>query len=544
MFNPLPAKLDLFQFLGRESPAELKRLIGLSTFVGLVNTAIIGMINACAKMVTDGKSVTFEFFLFAFLLLFFLFLTRRANDVNIRSTQDLIYRFKIRVMRDVFKSNLTRIDSIGRAYITEVMMRDTQMVSQSVTTLVTTFQAISTLFFLTIYLATVSIAAFFIILMATILIFVVGVREVFRVTHKLQQLSTVEAGVNALYTDFLNGFKEVQMNSSRAWDMTHDLMSQSKAVNDEKSRLIVDITNFFNYLQILLYVVVAIIVFVVPVISPDFSEYVTTTSTTALFLAGCLAGLITSIPSLSQANVSAKSLQDLADRLEIKGQEPAVRRDENFDRISSIELVDVSYRHAGTDPQKRFTLGPISYKFDAGNIYFIRGANGSGKTTLIRILTGLYQPMEGHILVNDLPVSVPASSDYRDIFSAVFSDFYLFKKLYGIHDVNSEVVRELIATFRMEGKVDVVDGAFSDLNFSTGQRKRIALIVALLEEKQIMILDEWAADQDPEFRQEFYEHIIPKLRAMGKTVIAITHDDHYYNMADQVLYLTNGKLNK
>jgi putative ATP-binding cassette transporter len=152
--------------------------------------------------------------------------------------------------------------------------------------------------------------------------------------------------------------------------------------------------------------------------------------------------------------------------------------------------------------------------------------------------------MHGEILVNGQLISVPVSSDYRNIFSAVFSDFFLFKKLYGIQNPDPATIRELISTFRMEGKVDIVNGVFSDLNFSTGQRKRIALIVALLEQKQIMILDEWAADQDPEFRQEFYEHIIPRLRAMGKTVIAITHDDHYYNVADHVLYLTDGKLSK
>jgi len=540
----MPLKSDLFQFLGRESPAEVKRLIGLSIFVGIVNTAIIGMINACAKMVTDGESIALEFFLFAFLLIFFLFLAKHANEVNIRSTQDLIYRFKIRILRDVFKSNLTRIDSIGRGYITEVMMRDTQMVSQSVSTLVTTFQAVATLFFLTLYLATVSITAFFIISVASVLIFVVGVREMFKVTTKLQEVAVMEAEVNSLYSDFLNGFKEIQINDARAWDMTHDMMKQSTIVNDQKSRHIIDITNFFNYMQVILYVVVGIIVFVVPVVSPTFSEYVTTSATTALFLAGCLAGLITSIPSLSQANVSAKALQDLAEKLEIKGPEEEIRRDEHFEEISSIELSNVSYRHSGTDPQKRVVLGPISYKFEAGHIYFIRGHNGSGKTTLIRILTGLYQPMHGEILVNGQLISVPASSDYRNIFSAVFSDFFLFKKLYGIQNPDPATIRELISTFRMEGKVDIVNGVFSDLNFSTGQRKRIALIVALLEQKQIMILDEWAADQDPEFRQEFYEHIIPRLRAMGKTVIAITHDDHYYNVADHVLYLTDGKLSK
>jgi putative ATP-binding cassette transporter len=127
------------------------------------------------------------------------------------------------------------------------------------------------------------------------------------------------------------------------------------------------------------------------------------------------------------------------------------------------------------------------------------------------------------------------------LLAVVFSDFFLFKKLYGVGSIDEAELDDLLALFQMQNKVSVSDGVFSDLNFSTGQRKRLALLVALLEKKKFIVLDEWAADQDPEFRQEFYQQIIPKLRALGKTVIAITHDDQYYELADQVIYLENGQ---
>ena len=534
-------KSDLFDFLSRESPRELRRMIWLSVFVGITNTALIGLINMAATDVTNGESVTWQFFAFAAMLVLLLLVTRRSNDENIHSAQTLIYRFKIKIMSDVFKSNLGKIDEIGRNYIMEVLARDTQSVSTAVGVTVTTCQAIATLLFLTLYMATVSMTAFLIIFASTTLILIVGVTELFKVTGQLQRVAERESQVNAIYADYLSGYKEIKMNSDRAYEITRLMVKESKRVNQEKGNLVVTITNFFNNLQILLYVIVGIMVFVVPVISSDFAPHVTTAATTALFLAGSLSGIIVNIPNLSQANVAARTLQSLAKQLSESAQQVPVDREEIYDQIQSITMEDVCYQHPGQEKRSGFVLGPINYQFDSGKVYFIRGNNGSGKTTLMRILIGLYQPSSGRILVNGNPISEPTTGAYRDMFSVVFSDFHLFKTLYGLPADDVRRMEDLLKVFQMEGKVSVQNGQFSSLQFSTGQRKRLALIVALLEDRPFIILDEWAADQDPEFRQEFYEKIIPKLRAMGKTVIAITHDDHYYDRADHVLFMANGK---
>ncbi len=535
-------KSDLFNFLSRESPRELRRMIWLSIFVGLTNTILIGLINMAASDVSNGKSVTWQFCAFAVLLVMLLIGTRRSNDENIRSAQALIYRFKIKIMSDVFKSNLGKIDEIGRNYILEVLARDTQSVSSAVGLTVTTCQSIATLLFLTLYMATVSIPAFVIIFISAVLILILGVTELFKVVGQLEKVSEAEAAVNGIYADFLNGYKEIKMNSDRAYDITRYMVKESKRVNEDKGKLVVTITNFFNSLQILLYVTVGIMVFVVPVISSDFATHVTTAATTSLFLAGSLSGIIVNVPNLSLANVAARTLQTLASKLDESSLNDSFSRPEEFDDIQSIVLEGVCYQHASIEKRDRsFVLGPVDYHFETGKVYFIRGNNGSGKTTLMRILIGLYQPSEGRILVNGLPIAEPTSGAYRDIFSVVFSDFHLFKTLYGLPDDDVSRMQELLKLFQMEGKVNVKDGHFTSVQFSTGQRKRLALIVALLEDRPFVVLDEWAADQDPEFRQEFYENIIPKLRSMGKTVIAITHDDHYYNIADHVLIMSNGK---
>lgn len=534
-------KSELVSFLTTESPKELKRLIGLSIFSGLINTSIIGVINAASQNVADGKSVTLMFFGFTALLLFFLLITRRANRENILNTQDLIYRFKIKIMRDVYRTSLKKIDEVGRNHIAEVLIRDTQQVSQSIAIVVTTFQSFATLFFLILYMATVSMTAFFIISITTVVMLIAGASVMFSTHNELRSVAQKETEVNAYYADFLSGFKEIKMNAGRSFDLTLDMVNESKKVKDLKSNLLLSITNLFNFLQIMLYLVVGVIVFVVPIISDDFSKHVTTAATTALFLAASLNGIITGIPGLSEANVSAQRLRELAEDLESVGEEPVSSQEEDFSDVKSIALQDVTYQHASKSVKNRFLLGPVTYQFDAGKVYFIRGNNGSGKTTLMRILTGLYQPVTGCVLVNGKEIASPSTKEYRDLFAVVFSDFFLFNKLYGIDVTDQEEIDRLLVLFKMQGKVSIQNKTFSDLNFSTGQRKRIALIVALLEKKQFIILDEWAADQDPEFRQEFYEHIIPQLREMGKTVIAITHDNHYYDKADHVLYMVDGK---
>ena len=533
---------DLFQFLSQESPKELKRLIGFSALLGVTNTVLVAVINAAAKQVSESGNVTWQFFLFALLLFFFLIIAKFSNSENIQNSRDIIYRFRIRIMRDVFRSNLAKIDEIGRHYIIEVMARDTQMVAQSIVIVVTAFQSIATLIFMTLYLATVSITAFAIIAVASVLIILVGVRKLSNVTQRLDGMAKDEMQVNALYSDFLNGYKEIKMNSRRAYEMTSDLMQQTKSVNVETTKVITALTNFFNYLQVVLYVVVGIIIFVVPVFSSGFSSSVMTATTTALFLAGSLTGIIMSIPHISQADVAAKSLRNLANNLEQAGEPEFSDPPGRFDQVGQIALKEVIFSHSKIEEPSRFTLGPISYTFEQGQVYFIRGNNGSGKTTLMRILIGLIQPQSGQILVDGAPLSLPASTQYRDLFAVVFSDFFLFKKLYGLSVSDPEESDRLLRLFKMSDKVKISEGEFSDIHLSTGQRKRLALIVALLEKRQFLVLDEWAADQDPEFRREFYHEIIPAIRAMGKTVIAITHDDQYYEVADYVLRMSDGKL--
>ncbi|AKC83744.1 hypothetical protein IMCC26134_14905 [Verrucomicrobia bacterium IMCC26134] len=207
-----------------------------------------------------------------------------------------------------------------------------------------------------------------------------------------------------------------------------------------------------------------------------------------------------------------------------------------------FKLHEVTYRHS-RDDEAPFDLGPVSLEFDRPEIVFICGGNGSGKTTLLKLICGLYPPAHGDLVSDGNVISPSTLAAHRRHFSVIFSDFFLFDGLIGYEDAVPATAARLLHEVHLGNQVSIdVTGAFSSTKLSQGQRKRLALVAALLEDKPVYVFDEWAADQDPEFRRWFYEHILPDLRAQGKLVIAITHDDAFYPRADRIVRLSEGRI--
>jgi putative ATP-binding cassette transporter len=194
---------------------------------------------------------------------------------------------------------------------------------------------------------------------------------------------------------------------------------------------------------------------------------------------------------------------------------------------------DIVFRYVDRFSEQAFQIGPIDFTLEAGDLVFITGGNGSGKSTFQRVLAGLYKPDSGEITFDGVRVNEHTIDRYRSLLSSVFTDYHLFHRLYGIHDADSAEVGRLLSQFRLDDKTGLTDGGvFRTIDLSTGQRKRLALIVALLEKRPIMLLDEWTSDQDPEFRRKFYYELLPALKNSGVTVVLITHDDRYLDELD------------
>ncbi|MCP4220403.1 MAG: ATP-binding cassette domain-containing protein, partial [bacterium] len=208
--------------------------------------------------------------------------------------------------------------------------------------------------------------------------------------------------------------------------------------------------------------------------------------------------------------------------------------------VESIKVTGMNFSYEDRDEFGKFQLGPVDFEIIKGEVMFIVGGNGSGKTTIAKLLTGLYLKENGKIEINDKQIENDSLGEY---FSVIFSDFFLFDKLFSIDTSNKEkIIKEYLEVLKLEKKLEIKDNAFSTTDLSGGQRKRLALLKCYLEERPIYLFDEVAADQDPEFRKYFYRTLLPEMKKQGKIVIAITHDDHYFDVADKIIKMDMGQV--
>jgi putative ATP-binding cassette transporter len=244
-----------------------------------------------------------------------------------------------------------------------------------------------------------------------------------------------------------------------------------------------------------------------------------------LFVIGSCFGLVQSIPVLLSANAAADRVKRLEAALRATASEERdVKALKHFD---AIEMRNIVFRYVDKSSDVAFQIGPIDFTLRSGELVFITGGNGSGKSTFLKVLAGLYPPDAGEFTFDGVRINDDTRDRYRALMSAIFVDYHLFQRLYGIAAPEPADVDRLLTQFRLEEKTALSGGEFRTLDLSGGQRKRLALLVGLLEKRQILLLDEWTSDQDPEFRRKFYHEFLPELMKAGVTVVVITHDDRY-----------------
>jgi putative ATP-binding cassette transporter len=274
------------------------------------------------------------------------------------------------------------------------------------------------------------------------------------------------------------------------------------------------------------------------------SEAVTGAVLVLLFAKGPIEQIVSVLPQLGQAQTSFRRIAAISAGLD--GAAPLPASDELSEpHWMQLELRGARYAFAGCDADAPFALGPLDLRIGRGETVFIVGENGSGKTTLIKLLMGLYAPSEGALLLDGRPVGADRIDDYRQMFSGVFSDYFLFEDLPpGADETRASLAADALDRFSIAHKVRIDGGAFATAGLSGGERKRLALVHALLEDRPIMVFDEWAADQDPTFRRVFYTELLPELKRRDKTLIVISHDDRYFDAADRLVRLTQGKIDR
>jgi putative pyoverdin transport system ATP-binding/permease protein len=259
-----------------------------------------------------------------------------------------------------------------------------------------------------------------------------------------------------------------------------------------------------------------------------------------IYMVAPLEVLLVNIPRINLARTAMARIQTLIDELSSRERDDASLSLPSFERI---ELRHVLHSYRREDSDKSFSLGPINLEFPRGQLTFLVGGNGSGKTTLAKLLVGLYVPEQGEVLLNGRPIDDSLRDRYRQLFSIIFSDFHLFDSLLEPErpELDADGTR-LLKKLRLDHIVGVRGGAFTRLALSQGQRRRLALVQACLEDRPFLIFDEWAADQDPAFKEIFYHELLPELRTQGRAVVVISHDDRYFQIADRIIWMEDGKV--
>jgi putative ATP-binding cassette transporter len=256
---------------------------------------------------------------------------------------------------------------------------------------------------------------------------------------------------------------------------------------------------------------------------------------------GPLEFVLNFVPNLTQANVAMKKIDAITESIDEQFVIEAAPDAEMKPSWNSLEVVGIQHSYRHENEEAEFSLGPLDLSLRPGELVFVTGGNGSGKTTLAKLLIGLYIPQQGEIRLDGQTITDERRDDYRQLFSVVFSDFYLFENLLGLSDFNIDTrAQDYLAKLQLNRCVQIKDRTLSTLELSQGQRKRLALLTAYLEDRPIYVFDEWAADQDPQFKEIFYFELLGRLKDAGKTAIVISHDDRYYHVADRVIKLNYG----
>jgi putative ATP-binding cassette transporter len=518
--------MSFLELVRREMHGSLPRLLVMSALGGLSTAAILAAINAGLQGSGSLWAATL------FLVALFLFI-KTQYYVTITTTAEIeaiIHKIRLRVMDHIRRSELLPIEAIGRSRIVAAITSDTAVLTQASNMLSFSIQGAVLVFFVAIYVAFLSLAA----IVTTIL--VIGVAGVIfhyknrRLAAEKQKSAEWEGRLFDRLTDFLDGFKEVRLNAARSMDLFEDASEVSRTAANIKINSQAETFKLIVTSQISMYVLIGSVVFVAPQFSEALGGLTLTKTTTALmFIVGACFGLVQSIPILLNANAAADRIEQLEIELQATASALDAAGSAAPSRFDAIEMTGIQFRYVDKFSEATFKIGPIDFSLHPGELVFITGGNGSGKSTFLRVLAGLYPPDSGQIRLNGQQINDETRDKYRSLMSAIFFDYHLFRKLYGIPDPEPAEVDRLLRQFRLDTKTGLTNGEFRTLDLSGGQRRRLALIVSLLEKRPILLLDEWTAEQDPDFRRKFYDELLPDLMRAGATVVVITHDDRYLN---------------
>jgi putative ATP-binding cassette transporter len=468
----------------------------------------------------------------------------------IRYTYDLIYKNELIIFKSLQQTSLNQLEKTGSERIYGII-EDVRLFIYLPNIITSTISSLMALLMcLTYYFILSTTAALIVIsLIATVtLVYMLVNKRLMVHVILLRKLNDI---FFKIVDDALKGFKELKLSKIKSTNLFEKYLRNNREdVRNIESNVVNQylILNLFS--QYGIYLLLGIILFVLPMVNLLAKEEVISFVIILLFITGPITTLINMQNYYTKAFVANKRITNFLKDINDRAAEPPSIEENGSNNLlhSGVETIhelrfeNVSYRYDSTSFDQSFVLGPINLTIKKGETIFIIGGNGSGKSTFINCLTGLYSPSHGSIYLNDHLIS-NTDQRYRSQISAIFTDNHLFSQNYDDYSLTGNKRYEQLLNIMALDKVVLDDREESARRkFSKGQSKRMAMIFSLLEDCPILVLDEWAADQDPHFRRYFYEKLLPQLKKEGKTIIAVTHDDAYFKYADRLIKFDYGHI--
>lgn len=539
---------DLTRLISPEARPLAAIVAALAAVSGLLSAALVAIGNRAIHGITEGGQPETESLLIAAFVGAGMgkLITGYFSEVLLtKFCHNSIARIRTSLVRSILEVPLRTYENVGSPRVFACLTEDVASVSQALSVLPGMVINAAIIAGAAGYLLWLSPAAFAILSLGALIGFLF-----YRILAKRAELHWDEARtsgdvLHSHYRTFTEGVKELKMDGTRRRTFLEETLSSTAKLYAEQC---VTATKRYTFAHSLshgvFFTLIGIMLFVLPRFGLLADETLSGYVLTCLFLLGPVSGIIYSIPAVVRARIAQERISAIGADLHSSSKETESTASPFNPDWQSLSLKGATFTYRG-EGSREFTAGPIDLDIPRGELLFITGANGSGKTTLGKMLAGLYEPIAGTYEMEDTTVTHANRDAFRQHVSAIFSDFHLFGELStGGSTFDVGAARSYLSRL---GLTEVVwladDGSLSTTTaLSTGQRKRLALLSAYIDDRDIMIFDEWAADQDPGFRRFFYEQVLPDLQRKGKTLIIITHDDRYFHCAQRLIKIADGQL--
>jgi len=532
-------RLSLFVLRQKPRAFVLAALAGLAS--GATATAMVAIINS-ALASDHPLSLWLLVPPFAALLVLSPATRLVSQFLLIGLGQDLVYDLRLHLTRRILSTPLRRLEELGPSRLLVALTDDLAAITQSMVSFPEMTSHGALVVGCLVYLGWLSprlFGLFVAVFVTTVVLYRFPLGAGFR------RLRAAREEQDDLYEHFrgvTDGTKELKLHRDRRGGFVAGLA----ATADRMRRLLVGgnliLTGAVAGAWTFFFAVVGLVVFLGPGLGVGRQTLVGY-ALVLLFMRGPLQLVVSSLPLLARGGVAIDKIERLGLWLRDEEAETEAADGAPHAAWSRLELAGVHYEYKAAGEETGFAVGPLDLVLSPGELVFLIGGNGSGKTSLAKLLLGLYLPDAGELRFDGEVVDRAGADRYRQSFAAVFSDYHLFRDLYGVGvGDGGELARGYLSRLELDGKVEVRDGGLSTVDLSQGQRKRLALLTAYLEDRPLYLFDEWAADQDPHFKEVFYRQLLPELRRRGKTVIVISHDDRYYDIADRLIKMRDGRI--